>query len=98
MATKSDQPDMSTLLTYRSLCHWSWHTTGSLWPGVKVSASGSEDPRFESRFHQRFVAYVGLVHVKSDFKSQMFSHWCSMEVWRGGLPTLVSSSSDHGSE
>ncbi|GBM74210.1 hypothetical protein AVEN_203410-1 [Araneus ventricosus] len=50
----------------------------------KVSSSGPEGFRFETRCHGRSAVYVGLMHVKSDVMGQASSRLCGAEVWRGG--------------
>ncbi|GBO38186.1 hypothetical protein AVEN_95566-1 [Araneus ventricosus] len=46
------------------------------WPSGKVSASGPEGSRFETRFRRRSAWYVGLLHVKSCVQGQTSSRWC----------------------
>ncbi|GBM23960.1 Histone H2B, embryonic [Araneus ventricosus] len=46
----------------------------------RSSASELEGSRFEIRFHQRSVVYVGLPHNKSDFEGQTSSRWVLKQV------------------
>ncbi|GBO46045.1 hypothetical protein AVEN_203612-1, partial [Araneus ventricosus] len=54
------------------------------WPSGKVSASGPESSRCETRFHGRSAVYVGLLHAKSYVGCQTSSRRCNAEVWRVG--------------
>ncbi|GBM83411.1 hypothetical protein AVEN_201765-1 [Araneus ventricosus] len=64
-------------------------------PDGKVSASGPEDSRFETRFQRRSTVYVDLLLVKSDVLGQHPSAGV-MRMFREDVPAQLSSlSTDH---
>ncbi|GBO08868.1 hypothetical protein AVEN_184268-1 [Araneus ventricosus] len=61
------------------------NVSGPRWPSGKISASGPESTKEP--------ACIGPVHANSYVGDQTSSRWCGSEVWRVGVPALVSSSS-----
>ncbi|GBM01130.1 hypothetical protein AVEN_27230-1 [Araneus ventricosus] len=49
----------------------------------QVSSSERKGSQFETRIHQRFVVYMGLVHMKSDIQSQKKCLCCLCDVVNG---------------
>ncbi|GBM75780.1 hypothetical protein AVEN_7018-1 [Araneus ventricosus] len=66
------------------------------WPNGKVSASGPEGSRFETRFHRRYFVDAGLLQVKSYVWGQTPPAGMVRKSGNGVTPRVSSPSSDRG--